>query len=101
MNDALANSADWLTAEAAQARLGVVRQTLYAYVSRGLLRVRPAPEDPRRSLYDRHSLDALLERRGRGRARRQVAASTIDFGEPVLTSAITAIADGLLLYRGR
>src|SRR4051812_8918943 len=92
---------DWLTADAALARLGVARQTLYAYVSRGLLRTQPAPDDPRRSLYDRHGIDALLERRQRGRARHAVAASTIDFGEPVLASHITRIADGRLWYRGQ
>jgi citrate synthase len=93
--------ATWLPAEAALARLGVARQTLYAYVSRGLVRTRPAENDPRRSLYDPRSIDALLERRRRGRARHAVAASTIDFGEPVLTSRITRIANGALLYRGR
>jgi citrate synthase len=95
------DTSDWLTAEAALARLGVARQTLYAYVSRGLLRTRAAADDPRRSLYDPRSIDALLERRRRGRARRAVAASTIDFGEPVLASRITRIADGVLLYRGQ
>jgi citrate synthase len=93
--------ADWLTAELALARLGVARQTLYAYVSRGLVKTRPAPDDPRRSLYNRHGIEALLARRRRGRARRAVAASTIDFGEPVLTSGITQIADGRLRYRGQ
>ncbi|HTW72473.1 MAG TPA: citrate synthase [Acetobacteraceae bacterium] len=93
-------SPDWLSAEAALARLGVARQTLYAYVSRGLVRTCRAMDDPRRSLYDPRSIDALLERRGRGRARRVVAASTIDFGEPVLVSRITQIANGTLLYRG-
>src|SRR5580658_6580964 len=88
-------------AEAALARLGVARQTLYAYVSRGLVRTRPAENDPRRSLYDPRSIDALLDRRRRGRARQAVAASTIDFGEPVLISRITRIANGALLYRGR
>ena len=92
--------ADWVTAEAAMARLGVARQTLYAYVSRGLVRARPADGDPRRSLYDPRSIDALAERSRRGRTRRAVAASTIDFGEPVLASRITRIADGVLLYRG-
>ncbi len=91
----------WLPAEAALDRLGVARQTLYAYVSRGLVRARPDADDPRRSQYDPRSIDSLLERRRRGRARQAVAASTIDFGEPVLASRITRIADGSLLYRGR
>jgi citrate synthase len=88
-----------VTAEAALARLGVARQTLYAYVSRGLVRARPADGDPRRSVYDPRSIDALAERSRRGRARQAVAASTIDFGEPVLASRITRIVDGALLYR--
>ncbi len=93
--------ADWLPAAAALARLGVARQTLYAYVSRGLLRMQADPDDPRRSLYDRRGIDALLERRRRGRGRLAVAASTIDFGEPVLASRITRIAEGRLRYRGQ
>jgi citrate synthase len=91
----------WIPAEAALALLGIARQTLYAYVSRGLLRTRPDPAAPRRSLYERAGIMALTERRARGRARHAVAASTIDFGEPVLESAITRIADGQLHYRGR
>jgi citrate synthase len=47
------------------------------------------------------SIDALAERSRRGRARHAVAASTIDFGEPVLASRITRIANGVLLYRGQ
>jgi citrate synthase len=91
----------WITAEAALARLSIARQTLYAYVSRGLVRTRPAPGTGQRNLYDQRSIDALLERRTRSRARQAVAASTIDFGEPVLESSITRIVDGTLLYRGQ
>jgi citrate synthase len=90
-----------MTAEAALARLSVARQTLYAYVSRGLVRTRPAPDSPKRKLYDQRSIEALLERQTRSRARQAVAASTIDFGEPVLVSRITRIVDGTLLYRGQ
>jgi citrate synthase len=101
MNDSQPSNPDWLSAETALARLGVARQTLYAYVSRGLVQTRPALDDPRRSLYDPHGIEALLARRQRGRARRAVAASTIDFGEPVLTSRITRIHAGRLWYRGQ
>ena len=44
-------TADWIAAEEARDRLGVRPQTLYAYVSRGRVQVRPDPGDPRRSLY--------------------------------------------------
>ena len=92
-------SAPWIPAEAAAARLGVTRQTLYAYVSRGLLRARPAPGDPRRGLYDAADIETLRSR-ARGRARADIAAAAIDFGTPVLTSAVTAIAAGRPHYRG-
>ncbi|WP_307140523.1 citrate/2-methylcitrate synthase [Pseudoroseomonas cervicalis] len=91
----------WLEAAEAVARLGVSRATLYAYVSRGRVRAVPAPGDPRRSLYAAEDVAALLERRARGRARRAVAASTTDWGEPILRSGLTRIAEGRLQYRGQ
>ena len=93
-------SADWLEVGDVLARLGIARQTLYAYVSRGLIRSRPAEADPRRSLYDRHDVETLVARRRRGRSRNAIAASTIDWGEPVLVSRITRINAGRLAYRG-
>ena len=53
--------ADWIAAEEAQARLKVRPQTLYAYVSRGRVSVRPDPHDPRRSLYRAADIAALTE----------------------------------------
>jgi citrate synthase len=95
------DAADWLDVGTALARLGVARQTLYAYVSRGLIRSRPAADDPRRSLYDRHAIEALVSRRRRGRSRNAIAASTIDWGDPVLVSRITRIEPNRLAYRGQ
>jgi citrate synthase len=92
--------ARWLTAEEATARLGVSRQTLYAYVSRSRIGVIAAPEDPRRSLYDAADVRRLAERNRTGRSRRAVAASTISWGEPILASGITRIESGRLEYRG-
>ena len=90
----------WLTADEAIARLGVSRQTLYAYVSRSRIGVVAAPDDPRRSLYDAADVHRLAERNRRGRSRHAVAASTISWGEPILVSAITRIEGGRLEYRG-
>ncbi len=90
-----------LSAEAASARLGVSRQTLYSYVSRGLVRAWPDPDDPRRSVYDGADVAQLVARRSRGRARRDVAASTTDWGEPIMRSSLSRIADGALSYRGQ
>jgi len=91
----------WLTAEEATARLGVSRQTLYAYVSRSRIGAIAAPEDPRRSLYDAADIRRLSQRNRGGRSRRAVAASTISWGEPILVSAITRIEGGQLEYRGQ
>ncbi len=101
MNDNDAATPAWLPAEQAITLLGVARQTLYAYVSRGIIRARPDPTDPRRQHYDPQSIETLLRRRRIGRARKAVAEAAIDFGEPVLTSRITTIADGLPWYRGQ
>src|ERR1700712_1860633 len=92
---------DWIAAEEARARLGVRPQTLYAYVSRGRLQVRPDPADPRRSLYRASEVADLVTRKTRSRKASEVAAGAISWGEPVLASAITTIAGGRLFYRGR
>lgn len=93
--------ADWITADAARERLGVRAQTLYAYVSRGRVQVRPDPQDSRRSLYRAADIAALSERKSRSRRVSDVAAGAISWGEPVLASAITTVAGGRLYYRGR
>ena len=90
-----------LSAADAAGRLGVSRQTLYSYVSRGVVRAVALPGDPRRSLYDAHDIARLLEQRGRGRARRAVARTTIDWGEPILRSSLTRISDDGFAYRGQ
>jgi citrate synthase len=79
----------WLTATEALAALGVQPQTLYANVSRGRIRAKPDPKDPRRSLYDS----------GR-RTVAAVAAEAIGWGDPVLASSVSTVAEGRLLYRG-
>jgi len=93
--------ADWIAAEEAQARLKVRPQTLYAYVSRGRVSVRPDPTDPRRSLYRAADIAALTERKSRSRKISEVAEGAISWGEPVLSSEITTVSGGRLFYRGR
>ncbi|MET0283546.1 MAG: citrate synthase [Polyangiales bacterium] len=80
--------------DAAQAakRLGVKPQTLYAYVSRGLL-TRTLADDGRRSLFAAHELEALARR---GRPRREQRGGV----EVSLGTAITEIAPSKLSYRG-
>lgn len=81
-------------------QVGISRDTLYAYVSRGIVRAIAHPGDARKSLYDRRDVAKLNDRKRRGRSRQSVAASTIDWGEPILVSNITRIADGQFYYRG-
>jgi citrate synthase len=98
---AAARPPEWIAADEARSRLGVRPQTLYAYVSRGRVQVRPDPHDPRRSLYRVADIAALTDRKSRSRKVAEVAAGAISWGEPVLTSAITTISGGRLFYRGR
>lgn len=95
------SNTDWIAAQEAQDRLGVRPQTLYAYVSRGRVQVRPDPGDSRRSLYRAADIAALTERKSRSRKVSEVAAGAISWGEPVLASAITTVSGGRLFYRGR
>ena len=86
-------------AEAAR-RLGVAPATLYAYVSRGLVRSLAAPGG-RTRLYRLADIEALVARRALGRSPARIAQATLDWGAPVLESALTAIVDGRFYYRGR
>src|SRR3954452_14261824 len=54
-------SSPWLTAAEATARLDVKPQTLYAYVSRGLIR-RERASDGRTSRYSRQDVERLASR---------------------------------------
>jgi citrate synthase len=91
----------WIGVEEALVQLNVRRQTLYAYVSRGLIRAQPDAGDPRRSLYSAADIGGLAGRRRGARRRSEVAAGAISWGEPVLESAISTVRSGMLVYRGR
>jgi citrate synthase len=93
-------TAPFLDAAAAAAQLGITRATLYAYVSRGLVQTRPDPRDPRRRVYSADDIGRLAANKSRGRKPAEIAATTLDWGLPALTSRITLIADGGLYYRG-
>ncbi len=88
----------FVTAEEAARWLGVNRATLYAYVSRGLVRSEPIPGTKARR-YHRADVEALAKR-GRG-AGPKASATALRFGEPLLESSLTLIQGGRLYYRGR
>lgn len=92
---------EWLTRDEALAALKVRPQTLYAYVSRGLIERRGDAGDPRRSLYRGADVEGLARRRARGRRTASIAASALSWGEPVIPTAIATVAHGELIFRGR
>lgn len=90
----------WLSASEALARLGSKPQSLYANVSRGRIRAKPDPADSRRSLYREEDVDRVAHRSRGRRSAVATASEAISWGEPVLASAISTVANGRLYYRG-
>ena len=94
----------YLSAKEAAAELGVNLATLYAYVSRDMIRSEPVP-DSRARRYRAEDVRALKQRRlsaqGGGTPAAGASAGIANFGgAPVLDSAITLISEGRLYYRG-
>jgi citrate synthase len=90
--EAAAHGRDWLPAAEAAARLGVKPQTLYAYVSRGLIRSERVPGS-RRSRFARDDVERLAQR-----ARRTTAPGRLDV---VIDTELTLLdPGGALAYRG-
>ena len=81
-----------LTATQAAERLGISLATLYAYVSRGLIRSFHDPNNPRGRLYSEEDVERRRPEKAGERA--------LHFGVPVLESAITLISGDHLYYRG-
>ncbi|MBC8242361.1 MAG: citrate synthase family protein [Alphaproteobacteria bacterium] len=90
----------YLSAREAAAELNISRATLYAYVSRGLVRSEPV-DGSRSRLYRADDVRAMRARKSVGSGTETVAAAALTHGMPILDSAITLIADGELYYRGR
>src|SRR5947207_11253406 len=90
----------WLSSETAATRLGVSRATLYAYVSRGLVRSTASPGDPRQRRYAAQDVDSLRNRSEERRDPAKVGERALHWGVPVLESSITLIENGGLYYRG-
>jgi citrate synthase len=92
----------YLTAREAAELLGIRLETLYAYVSRGLLRSEKAEgAEVRARRYLRQDVEALRRQKDERRTPAKVLEHALDMGGPLLESAITLIADGRLYYRGR
>ncbi len=91
----------YLSAEAAAAKLEVSRATLYAYVSRGLIRSR-AVKGERRRRYVASDIERLAREKFGRRDPAASARQTLSVaGLPVLSSSLTLIDGGQLYYRGQ
>ena len=91
----------WLTAVEALQVLQVRPQTLYANVSRKKIRAKPDPKDSRRSLYHEADVRKMARQHGGSRKAAAVAAAAIQWGDPILPSAVSTVVEGRLYYRGR
>jgi citrate synthase len=90
---------NFYSASEAAARLGVSKQTLYSYVSRGLLRAH-ATERSRERRYLVDEVVQLERKRAHIRKPGEVAKDALDWGLPVVESSICLIANSRLHYRG-
>lgn len=88
----------YLSAPEVAAELGISVQTVYAYVSRGLLRSEREGSHAHR--YLREDVERLKQRKEGRRNPATVAAHALHWGTPVLDSAITLMAHEQLFYRG-
>ena len=90
----------WLTAEDAAARLRISRASLYAYVSRGRIRSQKMAGGSRRRGYAREDIERLRRRAEGRRDPDAAAAHALQWGVPLLESAITLIDGSRFYYRG-
>ena len=89
-----------LTAHEASKALGISLPTLYAYVSRGLIRSEATVGSKRNRRYRAEDVHALKQRKDLRRNPVKVVEGALHWGEPIMESAITLIADGHVYYLG-
>lgn len=96
----MSNPNRFLSADEVVAALAINKATLYSYVSRGLIRSSATTGKSRSRLYLAEDVARLQQRKVQRHDPTQAAANALHFGDPVLASAITLIADGDYYYRG-
>jgi citrate synthase len=93
--------ARYITAKDAAQLLNVKPATLYAYVSRGLIRSELTDDSSRERRYLAEDVHKLLARKEQRRDPTKAAQDALRWGTPLLDSAITLIDDHHLYYRGQ
>ncbi len=91
----------YLSAQEACDRVGVKEATLYAYVSRGLIRSEVESQSSRKRRYLAEDVDKLVDRKEQRRDPAKVVEDALHWGVPLLDSAITMIANNHLYFRGQ
>ncbi|PJZ52559.1 citrate synthase family protein [Leptospira adleri] len=86
--------------EAAQ-ELNVEVETIYAYVSRGLLHSESSGSKDRSKRYRREEIERLLLQREEKQNPGKTARAALSFGQPVLESSVSLIEENAIYYRGR
>ncbi len=94
------NTRYYLSAHEAAAELGISLPTLYAYVSRGLIRSEETGGSKRTRRYHAEDIVRLKQRQQQRRNPQAAVEGSLYWGAPVLESVLTLIADGKLFYRG-
>ncbi len=92
--------ARYCTAKEAAVLLGVKEATLYAYVSRGLIRSEAVGDTPRQRLYLVEDVQKLVERKVQRRDPSKATREALHWGAPMLDSELTLITNQTLYYRG-
>ncbi|MBN8591646.1 MAG: citrate synthase family protein [Anaerolineae bacterium] len=90
----------YLSAEDVCALLGIKTATLYAYVSRGLIRSESSDDSSRERRYLTEDVEALARRKAERKDPATVARGALDWGSPLLDSELTLIDGHRLYYRG-
>lgn len=91
----------YMTAQEVADELGISLATVYAYVSRGLLRSEAVSSSKRARRYYREDVERLHQRQEQRHDPEKAAKAALHFGAPLLESGLTLIADGRLYYRGQ
>lgn len=99
MNQSAVNLRDYIPAREALRMLQIRQQTLYAYVSRGWIRSVRQPGRKDR-LYLREDLEKVKARAEARAGHGAVAASAMNWGEPIIPTSITEITPQGPRYRG-
>lgn len=90
----------YMTAQEAAEALDVSVNTIYAYVSRKLIRSEASSDGKRTRRYLREDIDKLLTRRQARHNPDKLTQDALHWGAPVLESSITLIDNGRLYYCG-